>query len=673
MIALGPEGSREDAEAPPSQGFRPDIDGLRAIAIGLVVAYHADVPGLDGGFIGVDVFFVISGFLITRNLVAESAGSGGVSLVDFWARRIRRLVPALALLVVAVLVAVVLLRPALVWDEAARQGRAAALYVSNFTFATESTDYFAADVRSSPFLHTWSLAVEEQFYLVWPLLVGAVSMVAVRRRLLLPPLLTVVFGATFAASFALNLVQTGSGSVWAFYGLPARAWEFAAAGLLALAPPLLARSTTAARSAAALGGLAILAYGALVFDELDPYPGLRALVPVVGTLLLVASSDGSPSSGFPPLSALLCWRPVQWGGRVSYSWYLWHWPFIVLAVEVVEDDAPTVKVAAAAAALVVATGAHHLVENPVRFSSAIAGSRRRTYVMGAVVTAVTVLATFGVGAFADREVAGDEVLVSLDEVAASARVYVCAEVTTTDAGDEYCLDGDPDGATSVLLLGDSHARHWTPAFIEAARAEGIRLYVRWRGRCPSVDVLIAGKGSREPDPECLEFREGTRRVVEELDPDAVVLSNGNSYGPVILSGPGGSTPEEKALAWGRAHQDQLEELRAGDRRVGSVVDTPRLPFQPTECISEKGSPEACTVTRDEALGVKAGLRDAEAAAVEAVGGVTVLDVNDRLCPAATCPLVLDGTYVYADSDHLYREYAELLAPEVAWFLRELMG
>jgi peptidoglycan/LPS O-acetylase OafA/YrhL len=204
--------------------FRGDIDGLRAVAIVLVVGYHALIPGFHGGFIGVDVFFVISGFLITRNLLSESTRTGRVALMTFWAKRIRRLVPALALMVVVVVALALIVLPSLDWPSVADQARAALLYVSNLVFARQATDYFGGDISTSLFLHTWSLGVEEQFYLLWPLLVGgACLLVRGRERRLLRPVLIVGFGVTFVVSLSLCVHLTSTGSAFAFFGLPSRA------------------------------------------------------------------------------------------------------------------------------------------------------------------------------------------------------------------------------------------------------------------------------------------------------------------------------------------------------------------------------------------------------------------------------------------------------------------
>ena len=326
--------------------FRRDIEGMRAVAVLVIVAYHAGVPGFSGGFVGVDVFFVISGYLIT-GIVVDAAGrhdTGG--LAGFWARRVRRLVPGLGLMVAVTLVASALIVAPFDMLELAKEGAASALYFSNILFATTAQNYFASNINKSPFLHTWSLGVEEQFYLVWPLLLlGAIVLgrrmksLALRRA---GPLLVVIL----VASFLLNLRWTADNGTWAFFSLPTRAWEFAAGGLLASV-----RIKQVPRWwGGLLGwvGLALVTFATVRFTEFTTYPGVNAVVPVAGTVLLVLSgamvARDEPTVVMQGLSV----PPMQWLGKLSYSWYLWHWPFIVLTVLALHNDGTPLKTAAAA-------------------------------------------------------------------------------------------------------------------------------------------------------------------------------------------------------------------------------------------------------------------------------------------------------------------------------------
>ena len=269
---------------------------MRAIAILLIVAYHAGLPGFSGGFIGVDIFFVISGFLITRNLLDESSTKNTIVLSRFWARRVRRLVPGLALMVVATLVASSLIVAPFDMLEISKEGASASLYISNIVFGFKAQNYFASNINKSPFLHTWSLGVEEQFYLVWPFVVYAALLVSRRRGILVRSLALPIFGIILTTSFAVNVVLTNSGSSWAFFSLPTRAWEFALGGLIA---------ATAVRKAPSwwslllgIAGLAAIVYADLAFNDLTSYPGTNAVWPVAGAGLLILA--GQMVDSVPP-------------------------------------------------------------------------------------------------------------------------------------------------------------------------------------------------------------------------------------------------------------------------------------------------------------------------------------------------------------------------------------
>ncbi|MBV9513135.1 MAG: acyltransferase, partial [Mycobacteriaceae bacterium] len=327
------------ARAGRRRDFRPDIEGLRAVAVVAVVLFHAGIPGVSGGFVGVDVFFVISGFLITGLLWRDVEAHGRIRLGRFYGARARRLLPAAATVIVVTAVAATVLVPPLQARSALGDAIACALYVGNYRFALQGTDYLAADAPPSPLQHYWSLGVEEQFYLVWPALIIATAWLVHRGtrrprhaapRSAAPYVL--VLSAVAAVSLAVSLAWTHALPSWAFFSLPTRAWELAAGGLVAMTQAYWRRLTGVAALIGGWGGLTLVIATCLELGNRTPYPGTAALLPVLGTALVIgvgcAAPDTGPERGVARALSLPLMRLI---GRVSYSWYLWHWPVLLLA------------------------------------------------------------------------------------------------------------------------------------------------------------------------------------------------------------------------------------------------------------------------------------------------------------------------------------------------------
>ena len=307
--------------------LRPEIQALRAIAVTTVVVFHYWPDLITGGYIGVDVFFAISGFLITGHLVREVDRSGHVSLPGFWARRARRILPAALLVLLFCTVATFLIVPLNLWDQFFREIQASTLYVENWNLAREAVDYLGAENRPSPVQHYWSLSVEEQFYIVWPVLI-LIAMMFVRKgsALLRRRSITTMLLLLTGASLAYSIWDTAINPAAAFFVTPTRVWEFGAGGLLALAATNTARP--ALRAAVSWLGIAMILVAAFAYNPQTPFPGIAAALPIAGTLAVIWA--GSPDLRWSPLHWMKL-RGTQWAGDVSYSIYLWHWPLLILA------------------------------------------------------------------------------------------------------------------------------------------------------------------------------------------------------------------------------------------------------------------------------------------------------------------------------------------------------
>ena len=653
-----PRGTGADtAPAGPGTGhaFRTDINGLRAIAVLAVVVYHAGIA-IPGGFTGVDVFYVISGYLISSLLLREVDRAGTVDLVEFWIRRMRRLVPALALVVTVTLVASVLVLSPLVWGRLAWHGASAMLFVSNLLFPYQGQDYFSDSVTPSPYLHTWSLGIEEQFYIFWPLLILLAVAVARRTRMPARRMLQVLFAGTFVASLATSVWLTAASPDWAFYVLPTRAWEFAGAALVATLPwgrlaELSRIRPGMLRALLGTAGLVLLALSFASVHETDPFPGTIALLPVGGALLVLAAGS-IPASG-TWVDRVLAWPVLQRIGDVSYSWYLWHWPFVVLTTAAVQNDAIWIKVLATLAALGAAVATYRWVENPIRFSRALKPWRRTaavTVVIGLAVGAVTVGTRVATGAVLQREP-----YATAFEASTEPEPYGCAGTTETTSGSDVCLLGDLSGDTTVLLLGDSHAMHWIPAFDAAANDAGLRLAVRWRHGCPAAAVDVKQPAERGP---CAGFQEESLRIVDELRPDAVVVSQAQIYANRMQHADGTRmTEDEASTAWTTANDELFAHLTAVAPSVVAVKDNPQLDVDPLECLTRPlpGLGD-CSMSRADAEDSNGDLPRISAEIWTKYGVPTWDGVWSETCDAQICGVGDTDHPVYRDFHHLSEDY-----------------
>ena len=380
---------------------RPEIQALRAVAIGCVVLYHFWPAALPAGFVGVDVFFVVSGFLITGLLVRDAERFGRVRLREFYVRRIRRILPAALVVLSTCAVATLLFVPRIEWRPFLQQVLSSALYVQNWHLARDSQIPRRADLESTPVQHFWSLSVEEQFYLLWPLLIIAALWLATRlgrRRL---AVIAAMLGVATVASFVHGVALTAQDHNLAYFSTLSRAWEFGVGGLLALAPVIVGDRLRRTRAVATWLGLAVIAAAALTFTDHELFPGAIALVPVLGTAAVIWAGMPRAALSLAPVAAL---RPVQWFGDISYSLYLWHWPVIMFAPFIMgrPSQAP-VMVLLLVVSIVVAAASKRWIEDPFRRPVARERVRmpraRRIGVASAAALAAVVLLTSGVAGY----------------------------------------------------------------------------------------------------------------------------------------------------------------------------------------------------------------------------------------------------------------------------------
>jgi peptidoglycan/LPS O-acetylase OafA/YrhL len=714
------DASRADlAGGPRERTIRADIEGLRAVAVLAVVLFHAEVAGLPGGFVGVDVFFVISGFLITGMLWREVEATGTVRLGRFYAARARRLLPAGVLVLAVTAAAVAWLLPPLQARTVLGDGVAAALYVANYRFAVEGTDYLAADAPPSPFQHYWSLGVEEQFYLVWPAVLIATAWLAVRSgrrspqpRTVLAP--AVVLAVLAVVSFAVSLRWTGDSPPWAFFSLPSRAWQLAAGGLVALGKAWWRRLPPALAGMAGWAGLTLIVLGCVRLDEGTAYPGDAALLPVLGAALVVAAGSAQPRWG---VGSVLALPPMQWIGRISYSWYLWHWPVLLLAPVVVGHPlGAAARLLAAGLAAALAVGTLLVVENPVRFgplrrapgrSLALGGALTAVGVCASLVALAAVPAPVGRGADARTPEIGaggppatpagagrspeDAAVQRLTAqvqaaVAASADVQaVPANLTPSLAdaptakpdvfvngcvrswlgvGQEECASGDTSSGTRVVLVGDSHAAMWTPPMEQIAAERHWRLETMAKVLCPVLDLPTSSPYLGRDYTECTQWRSQILDRLRGERPAVILLDMARRY-----------TADYGFTVYGPAWLDSLTrtvtELRSTGARVLVLGPVPDPQSVVPTCLSEHlDSAVACAPDRAVAVddaGIAAEQRATEAA------GASYANLVELFCTATRCPAVVGNQLVYRDDNHLTIDYARWLAPVIDAELDRLLA
>ncbi|MGW0641424.1 acyltransferase family protein [Streptomyces badius] len=685
----------ESGPSPHRAAFRPDIEGLRAVAVLAVLAFHAGIPGAAGGFVGVDVFFVISGYLITGLLVREAITTGRIRLGDFFSRRARRLLPSAAVVLAAVAVAGAWLTVPLLRTDLEHDVLAAALSVANWRFVSQQTDYLAAGHDQSPLLHFWSLAVEEQFYLVWAPLLAVIVLTAaraVRRGRAVRAVVALVTAGAAVASFALSLHWTRDSVSLAYLGTPSRVWQFAVGALLALLPWHLLRGPRPLRPACGWAGAAAIVWCVASYDASTPYPGCAALVPTLGTAaVILAATPGRGErdvQGAYGVGRLLAGRAPRAVGRLSYTLYLWHWPVLVFAeARLGALDWPA-KTAWTLAAVLPALATMRWVEQPLRRSRTVSELPRRGLAVGvsavvlpvvlALVVGTTTLRLLGpaapvdVGSLPPGAAAGPSLLARAEGPALAAGPVVPRPAQARadfppDGGCQAapavtssppCLFGAVDSPDRVVLLGDSHAGQWFSPLLALASRRGWALQELVKQGCPLPELTVRSPQLGRTYRECDTWRDDALdRLRTGPRPRLIVIASLNRY-----------TADRRLLT--SAWEKTLKRLRATGAPIVYVEGTPVPGTDIPACVS--GAPDetaACAFDRAKALPPDPLARRIAAGAVP---GVRSVGVNAVLCPGdgPTCPAVRDRILLYRDDTHLTNVAAVVLAPRLERLLTE---
>jgi peptidoglycan/LPS O-acetylase OafA/YrhL len=687
--------------------FRPEIQLLRAVAVLAVVIYHIYPDRLPGGFVGVDVFFVISGFLITSHILREVETKGRLSLLEFWTNRARRILPAATVAIVVIALAAPYFLPNTQWTSTAIQGIASALYVQNFLLAANSVDYLRQDAAHTPFQHFWSLSVEEQFYLIWPLVVIAALVLtrlmssggreSDRKALPNPRVFRYVVFRLFAvivvASFVYSVIQVNAGDPQAYFVTPARVWELGLGGLLACVLTD-SRRFPRFRSGLALAGIAAIAFSCVFFDENTPFPGAYALVPTLGAAaVIVAGRTQGPGSLTPAVD----WKPVQLVGMWSYSLYLWHFPVVTFYVASRGQPGLVTGIALALVSLGLAAVSFYLVEEPVRRAELLR-SRRWITVQASAVAMATAAAVAIVPQVAyERYVAVEQEQV--DELVAIApsnmgseeisdssfrtyaddhSVIVPLPATASDDKPKYpgcadatagagspttneCVAANPDGSKTLVVVGDSHASQWVPAIHEIVDGTDWKVVTFLHNSCP----FNMEKRQFELDGglECTEPNRATLERILELDPDKVFMTNfaADDMAPESDEEYGGT----------RGYVQVMQPMVDAGIEVIAMHDTP-IPAQELhvpDCVAaNEEALHECEFDRESSREFE-GTNGALEAAAAQVEGVRFESLVDEFCTEDVCPPVVGSVLVYRDTNHVSATYMKTLAGPLSRALR----
>ena len=606
------------------------IQALRAFAAMLVVIYHAKLN--QGGYIGVDIFYVISGYLITGLLMRELEKTGGISLKSFYLRRIKRLLPTSFFVLTITGLTAWYLYPSTMRAELGKDIAAAGIYISNYLFAFWQMDYQNLSAIPPVVIHYWSLAVEEQFYLFWPFIIYVLYKRSGRRSV------AIGVAALSTISFLFSLYQTSTSPIWAFYSLPTRAWELGVGALLLFIPTRIKFSQNYLWFA-----LILFIYGTTQFRDNTPFPGTAALIPVIATALSIAAVASWPTV----LNALGNHRVTQWLGEISYPLYLWHWPLLVIpAVYFGRGLHIYERVICVLATLLLADLTHRFVEEPLRHKKL---SPRSVIRGGIVATSISLILGLSIYASSnDRVTLSDGTSFSLAEIMKKPVVYDDGcHVNNGETTSPDCTYGAKGSPHKIVLFGDSHAAQWFPTMEKMALEKGFELISLTKSACPGPAVQKVETGAYK-NADCSQWRNYAIKRIHSLHPDAVLVS-----GMQHFEIPAGYSSRESW--WREGEVKTYAALKGSSTHIIYISDTPHPNRDIPSCIAAGNASRCNGSVKSSPIFTSGYLR---------------IDPTGWLCDRE-CPGVIDGTVVYRDASHLSVAMARKLTPKLESTLHSL--
>jgi peptidoglycan/LPS O-acetylase OafA/YrhL len=677
--------------------FRPDLQGLRAIAVLGVLIFHVWPKIFRGGFVGVDVFFVISGYLITSLILGEIEQHGRLDLMRFWGRRMLRLLPAATLVLLVALIGTLIWLPRTEWINTARHALAAALYAENWALVAQAVDYWAQGQSPSPVQHFWSLSIEEQFYFVWPPLLAIAGFFGRLGRQSVRVYAGILMGLIFGISLYFSIVpQPWAGT--AYFTTATRAWELALGALIAVTAQRI-HVSEGLRSALSWVGLIAICGSIALINETMRFPGWVALIPTLGTALVIMGGKAR----FSPFY-LLALRPMQYVGDISYALYLWHWPIIIFLKPVgdvfTKGYAPYLVIGAT---FVLAILTKYLVEDPFRtgkFSFRREGFTRSQFIIGAYFTALALIMISGVSAgamwvFEERSQVlleeENEKSYDKDPRYPGAAAFDKKKPAPVPEGvppkpnpriaerdtrwrffecmnrGRVCEFGNPQSKTTVALVGDSHSMSYGPAMEIIANRQGWKLLMMVKVACPIGEFSFSTDGKYRAD--CDGWRARMVKWVAEAKPDYVVSTGGRE-------GVYGGFPSRERQVEG--YRTTWKKFLSHDSRVIVIHDNPVMLnalhggwFEIPKCLTwYPKNPKVCFKSREITLD---SLADTMVMAAEGTAGVGTINLTDYMCTKDECPAIIGNVVVYRDAHHLTETFVKTLVPYLEKDLLKVMA
>jgi len=649
-------------------GYRADIDGLRAIAVMGVVLFHASIPGVTGGFVGVDIFFVISGYLITSILINEQDNNGRIDFINFWARRTRRLMPSALLVILATLLVSYLVLTKIDFFYAIRDAVWASIYLINWTKLFSAVQYFDEGGKDGPFLHYWSLAVEEQFYIF----LAFVFFIAVAIKKFLLRVSTwsvakIVIALVVIASimsFIANIYYIYEAQPIAFFSTPTRIWQLGLGAGIGFIERSNYVPSKRIREFSSWAGLLLMLTANVVLNSNFSYPGMYALLPSIGASLFIFAFINGRDATLPLPSRILSTQLPVAIGKISYSLYLWHWPVFILWQAHYKTWEPVDIVYTMLLTFALSIITYFTVENPIRFSRVLS-IRPVSSLVGAVALSLGfVLAGFQV----QNVIAGQSLIVLNGGDAFVAekvrrdlpKIYrsnPACHLAQKDTIMPDCVFAETNSEKSMLIFGDSHMAQWFIPFEKMAAERNMKLYSRTKSACASIDIRQWNQTWKREYTECSVWRSKIMDEIERVKPDIVVLANSSRHGPIDENGDY-ITGQRKITALKEAELRTIERIRAAGSQVLLIQDTPWHTFDPFVCLEENtGNTNDCRTEISEALRTNSPWSiDGESN----VPGVHLLDMNKHFCDEEFCYVANDDHIMVRDKHHVSKMYSEAL-------------